>query len=774
MTIVWKTCFFLSLALFILARGSESSIAQQQDSVPVIPRPASASRGSGKLDLGQGLHFDISVADADAVSVAHNLQGLLTTTHNAGLMTLSAKPNKGVPQLRFAHRAVHETEGGSENESYSLDVSTGGVLITASSRAGYLYGAISLWQMLAHNDGSIPAWNIEDEPRFRWRGIMLDSARHMQSEKFILQLLDYMAEHKLNHFHWHLTDDQGWRIEIKRYPRLTSIGGYRPQTMPPYQPNSVAPTGPYGGFYTQEQIRRIIAYADERNITVVPEIEMPGHATAPLVAYPEYGSVATPLTSMPVGWGIYPNLYNPKDATFTFLENILTEVMELFPSEYIHVGGDEAIKNQWKENPEIQQKLHDLGLHDEDALQSWFMARIEKFINARGRKMVGWDEILQGGLSQNATVMSWRGVQGAVAAAKQGHDAILTPNRPLYFNYRQSDATDEPAGRDPVNSLADVYNFQALPAELTPTEHAHILGVQGSIWTEYLLTEDRVQHMLFPRTAALAELAWSPASQTNYIDFLKRLPADLRRAEDAGLQPALSVFEVQAHATVEGTGDHASVALNTQGALGQIHYTVDGSPVSATSPVYTRPLQVPLPTTLHALAFDGTTALGMPITQQITLASALRRDSRELDPCGKNAGIQMEQDPPRNTERPVFRVVYFNPCWIYRKADLSRFEGLVLGVGSIPYIFQSQGRPLPAPSNATTTAAEIAVHVDNCTGPLLAIVPLQPAYRKDGVISPPEASFPLQSGVHDLCFAVGKADPATVWLLNYIQPVLHP
>jgi hexosaminidase len=772
MTIFRKTWVFLSLALFTLPRGVVICIAQQQESVPVIPEPARASRGSGTLDLRQGLAFDTSVADADAVSVAHYLQGLLVITRNNDLMKFSAKLNKGVPQLRFTHRAVHKIEGGGEDESYSLDITTDGVLIAASNRAGYLYGAISLWQTVAHNSGEIPAWKIEDEPRFRWRGIMLDSARHMQSEKFILQLLDYMAEHKLNRFHWHLTDDQGWRIEIKRYPRLTAIGGYRPQTMPPYQPNSIAPTGPYGGFYTQEQIRRIVAYARERNITVVPEIEMPGHATAPLVAYPEYASAATPLASMPVGWGIYPNLYNPKDATFAFLENILTEVMNLFPSEYIHVGGDEAIKNQWKENPEIQQKLHDLGLHDEDALQSWFIARIEKFINAHGRKMVGWDEILQGGLSQNATVMSWRGTQGAVAAAKQGHDAILTPNRPLYFNYRQSDATDEPAGRDPVNSLADVYNFRALPAELTPAEHAHILGVQGSIWTEYVLTEDRVQHMLFPRAAALAELAWSPATGTSYLDFLKRLPADLQRAEDAGLQPALSVFEVQAHATPTGIGDHATVALNTQGAPGQIHYTVDGSPVNATSSVYAQPMQVSLPTTLHALAFDGATALGKPIIQQITLASAVRRNSRELDPCGNNAGIQMEQDPPRNTERPVFRVVYFNPCWIYRKADLSRFKGLVLGVGSIPYVFHSQARPLPTLSNATTTAAEIAVHVDSCTGPLLATVPLQPAYRKDGVTSLPEVAFPPQSGVHDLCFAVGKADPATVWLLNYIQPAL--
>jgi hexosaminidase len=766
-----KIGLLLPLGFLAFAGGTVSSSAQQQDSVSVIPEPAHVSRGKGTLDLHHGLGFDTSVADTDAVGVARYLQGLLATTGNRGLMKFSSKTTKGVPQLRFAHRAVHVPAAGGEDEGYSLEVGADGIVIAASSRAGYLYGAISLWQMLAHNNGEVAAWRIEDEPRFRWRGIMLDSARHMQSERFILQLLDYMAEHKLNRFHWHLTDDQGWRIEIKRYPRLTAVGGYRPQTMPPYQPGSIAPTGPYGGFYTQQQIRRIVAYARERNITVVPEIEMPGHATAPLVAYPEYGSAAKPLTSMPVGWGIYPNLYNPKDATFTFLENILTEVMELFPSKYIHVGGDEAIKNQWKENPEIQQKLHALGLHDEDALQSWFMARMEKFINAHGRKMVGWDEILQGGLSQHATVMSWRGMQGGIAAAKQGHDAILTPNRPLYFNYRQSEATDEPAGRDPVNSLADVYNFQAQPAELTPAERTHILGVQGSIWTEYILTEDRVQHMLFPRAAALAELAWSPAASKDYMDFLHRLPADLKRAEDAGLEPAPSVYEVLAHAMPVGAGDHASVVLSTQGALGQIHYTVDGSQVSATSPTYREPLSVPLPTTLHALAFEGNTALGRPITQQITLASALRRDSRELDPCGNNAGIQMEQDPIRNAERPVFRVVYSRPCWVYRKADLDRFTKLTVGVGSIPYIFQSQGKPLPSRSDATNTQAQIAVHMDSCTGELLAKVPLQPAYRKDGVITLPAVSFPRQTDQHDMCFAVEGADAATVWVLNYIQPM---
>ena len=736
----------------------------------LIPAPAHMQAATGSLDLHHGLAVGARPADADAASVTQYLQGLLVTTHTPALLTGNAP--SGTPQLRFIHRATRTSTEGAADESYALDVAPPGVTITAGSRAGYLYGATTLWQMMAHASGSIPAVHIEDEPRFRWRGIMLDSARHMQSEQFILQLLDYMAEHKLNTFHWHLTDDQGWRIEIKRYPRLTAVGGFRPQTMPPYQPGPGAPSGPYGGFYTQDQIRRIVAYAKERNIAVVPEIEMPGHATAALVAYPEFGSAATPLTDMPVGWGIYPNLYNTDDETFAFLENVLTEVMDLFPGEYIHVGGDEAIKDQWKASPKVQARMASLGIHDEDGMQSWFIGRIEKFINAHGRRLVGWDEILQGGLSANATVMSWRGTEGAVLAAKQGHDAVLTPSRPLYFNYRQSDAADETAGRDPVNSLADVYNFKALSSALTPAEQAHVLGVQGSIWTEYILTEDRAQHMLFPRAAALAEMAWSPDDRRDFTDFLHRLPADLQRTEDAAVQPALSVFEVQVHLTPTGDGGHASLNLSTQGSLGDIHYVLGAGAVTAASPVFRGPIEVALPAELHALAFDGDTALGSPIARQLTPGSVLRRDSRELDACTGAAGIQMEQDPPRNPERPVFRVVFSNPCWIYRKANLDRFGAVTIGVASIPYIFHSGNQPIPVPNNATTTAARVTVHADSCRGALLATLPLGPAYRKDGVVPLPTVDVKGTGGIHDLCFEVENPDdPGTVWLLNYIQPV---
>jgi hexosaminidase len=759
---------FVSAALFFALVPMTITAQQTGSSLPIIPAPAHFEQGVGSLDLARGLTVDSSKQDEAAKAATESLQSLLSKTHGSSLLVIKGGKLPARPQLIFDHRAPHGP--GLVDESYALDISPSEVRISASSRSGYYYGVVSLWQMLAQNPRTLADMHLEDEPRFRWRGLMLDSARHIQSEQFILQLLDYMGQHKLNVLHWHLTDDQGWRIEIKRYPKLTSVGAFRGQTMPPYQSGSIAPTGQYGGFFTQVQIRRIVAYAKARNVTVVPEIEMPGHASAPLAAYPQFGSSPTPLTAVPIGWGIFPNLYNVDDATFEFLQNILTEVMDLFPSEYIHVGGDEAIKEQWKGNPVIQAKMQLLGIKNEDAMQSWFINRIEKFINAHGRRMIGWDEILEGGLSPNAAVMSWRGKQGAVAAAKQGHDAVLTPNRPLYFNYRQSDATDEPAGRDPVNSLADVYNFSATPDGLTPEQQTHIMGVQGSLWSEYVLTEGNVQLMLFPRAAALAELGWSPVQGKSFPDFLHRLPQDQMRTEAFGLHPSQSVFEVHDRVTLLGKGDHATIDLSTQGGIGVIHYTLDGSPVTSSSSVFHAQQEVPLPSTLRALAFDGEQALGSPISEKLTLASALRRDSRELDSCTNSAGIQMEQDPIRNTERPVFRVTFANPCWIYRHAETDRISGLTVGVGSIPYIFHSANRPILPMQSASSTTASLEVRIDNCKGDLLTSIPLAPAFRKDGVTSLVAESLVPAHGSHDLCFAMKNADPATVWLLNYIQP----
>ena len=756
----------LAVGMFVVSSVAAHGAARQ---LSIVPVPAHIAQREGSLDLSRGLWINPG-QDKDAASVALYLEEMDRKSGSVAMLKVGpANQHKAAPTVIFTHRAARVA--GVVDESYGLEVGSTGIRISASDRVGYFYGAVTLLQLLSDQPASLPALEIEDAPRFRWRGFMLDSARHLQTEAFIFQLLDYMAEHKLNVFHWHLTDDQAWRIEIKRYPRLTSVGAFRGQTMPPYEAGSSAPTGAYGGFFTQEQIKKIVAYAKARNITVVPEIEMPGHSSAALAAYPEFGSAAEPLTAPPIGWGIFPNLYNVEDATFEFLQNVLLEVTDLFPGEYIHVGGDEAIKDQWKSNAAVQARMRALGIDSEDRMQSWFMGRIETFLNDHGRKMVGWDEILEGGLAPNATVMSWRGTKGGIAAAQQGHDTIFTPSRPLYFNYRQSDATDEPPGRDPLNTLADVYNFEPVSSSFTAAERAHVLGVEACLWTEYVITQDRVEHMLFPRMAALAEMAWTPSEGRSFHSFLVRLPQDMRRTEVLGLHPANSVFEVRTRSVPEGAGDRATVELSTQGGLGEIHYTLDGTKVDRASRVYMSPLQIPFPSILQAQAFDGETALGAPIVEKLTLDSTLWRDSRELDSCTGAAGIQLEQDPPRNAERPVFRVTFQNPCWIYHDADLDRFSGLMVGVGSIPYIFHGPNLMQPESGSSTAKNASLEVSVDSCKGESLTTIPLGPAYRKDGVITLSADHLAPVHGKHDLCFSMRNPDPQTVWLLNFIQPL---
>ena len=730
----------------------------------IIPAPAHLEIRAGSVDLQHGLVLTPIASDPDAAAAVLVLNDFLRKVHHAPLAPAVAQT--GQISVTFRHRDPRTPN----DESYALDAAPSGIVVTAGSRAGLVYGAITLWQMLASSPAFMPALHLEDEPRFRWRGLMLDSARHMQTEPFLYQLLDYMSQHKLNTLHWHLTDDQGWRLEIKRYPKLTAIGGFRKQTEPPYEPGSMAPTGPYGGFYTQAQVRRIVAYAQRRNITIVPEIEMPGHASAAIAAYPKLGSGSQPLQAVPVGWGIFPHLFNTSDATFDFLYNVLLEVMDLFPGTYIHVGGDEAIKPEWKSNPTIQAKMHALGVHDETALQGWFVQQIEVFLNAHGRRLIGWDEILDGGLSPNATVMSWRGTKGAVGAAQAGHDAVLTPSRPLYFNYRQSDAPSEPAGRDPVNSLEDVYRFNPLPDGITAAEQGHVLGLQGSIWSEYILTEDRVQHMLFPRAAAIAEVGWSPAATLNFASFLHRLEPDNLRSEAEALAPAHSVFEVRSTISPNISGDSATVSLWTQGRLGTIRCTVNGAIVSAESPICDSPFDVTFPGTLQAQAFDGEEPLGRPVMQRLTLETAMQRDSRELEACSHHAGIQMEQDPIRNRERPVFRVDFQHPCWLYPQAHLSHFHTLRVSVGSIPFIFRDPDEHPSFPQPGDASLSVLDIHVDTCQGPLLTSIPLAGAYRKDGVttlVAPPLAPF---SGRHDLCLNVRSTDSRTVWLLHTVQP----
>jgi hexosaminidase len=416
-----------------------------------------------------------------------------------------------------------------EEEAYTLEISESGIAISAGGGKGVFYALTSLYQMMAASDeGTLPAVRIEDTPRFEWRGMHLDVARHFFSVEEVKRYIDYLALYKMNTFHWHLTEDQGWRIEIKQYPKLTEIGAWRKGTMVGHYRDQTWDSVRYGGFYTQEDIKEVVAYAQKRFITVVPEIEMPGHSLAALAAYPELACTDGPF-EVGTSWGVYEDVYCPKEETFAFLENVLLEVMELFPSEYIHIGGDEVPKKRWKECAYCQELMAREGLANEEELQSWFIQRIERFLNSHGRQIIGWDEILEGGLAPNAAVMSWRGTQGGIEAAKEQHKVVMSPGSPCYFDHYQVQPTDqEPIAIGGFNPLDRVYAYEPVPAELGPEEAEYIMGAQGNVWTEYMKTFEHVEYMALPRMAALAEVLWTPSAQKEYTGFLERLRSNTR------------------------------------------------------------------------------------------------------------------------------------------------------------------------------------------------------------------------------------------------------
>ncbi|MEH6406313.1 MAG: beta-N-acetylhexosaminidase [Leeuwenhoekiella sp.] len=435
-------------------------------------------------------------------------------------------------------------------EGYLLKVTPGHVIITGKTAKGVFYGIESLRQLINNADDevadvTIPAVSIEDYPRFEYRGMHLDVCRHFFPVEFVKEYIDLIALHKMNTFHWHLTDDQGWRIEIKQYPKLTEIGGMRNGTIVGHYPGTENDQKETSGFYTQEQIKDVVNYASDRHVTVIPEIELPGHSSAAIAAYPylscfpeektvvdnnmmsdkskELQANGTPKVVQET-WGVFDDVYCAgKDETFTFLENVLTEVMDLFPSHYIHIGGDESPKANWERCPDCQKRIADLNLKNEHELQSYFIQRIEKFVNSEGKSIIGWDEILEGGLAPNATVMSWRGIEGGIDAAQQGHDVIMTPNEFCYFDKYQGDPEGEPLSIGGLLTVEKVYGYEPEPTELTAEESKFIMGAQGNVWTEYMDTTDYVEYMILPRMTALSEVVWSPKKDRNYADFKQRL-----------------------------------------------------------------------------------------------------------------------------------------------------------------------------------------------------------------------------------------------------------
>jgi len=555
-------------AVLLVAALLSGRTALAGETIDVIPQPAHVAAQSGGFAIRAGTRIAIP-RDPRAARVARYFADLMRKTsalqlqmsraaksdattasaHATGASsgaTTSNSPSMPGTDIVFELRPTVGARAVRNAEGYTLDVGPRRIVVAASDPRGLFYGAVTLWQLSTSGSATVPAVHIVDSPRFAWRGLMLDSARHYQSPEFILQFIDWMALHKLNVFHWHLTDDQAWRLEIKKYPRLTSVGAWRvPAGAVPASDIDPTTGRPrlYGGFYSQETVRKIVAHAAERHVTVVPEIDMPGHATAAVVAYPRLASIVPAPAVVPSDWGVYSNLYNADEGTFEFLENVLAEVVQLFPGPFVHVGGDEAVKDQWKASPHIQERIRELGVSNEEGLQRYFVERIGKFLTAHHRRLIGWDEILEGGIPHDATIMSWRGVDGAYAAGRGGHDAVLSPSPTLYFDNRQS-ASDTQPGRGHVTSLEDVYKFDPMPASLAPEQRQHILGLQANIWTEHIRTEERVEYMTFPRAAAVAEVGWSAAGSLNWDDFLRRLPAQMHRYEQMGIEPYVAAASV--------------------------------------------------------------------------------------------------------------------------------------------------------------------------------------------------------------------------------------
>ncbi|HVT85316.1 MAG TPA: beta-N-acetylhexosaminidase [Chitinophagaceae bacterium] len=507
------------------------SIITYSQEINIIPNPVSIKMVKGDFILDKNTF--ILAYGKDDMQVATVFNEFLKNYYG---FTIPIKKSEAETKTeKFIFFSSIHYDGDSMNGEYRLIVRKNNIEIAAKTKVGWFYGTQTLLQLLPTQKlnfpFSIPQLSIEDYPRFPYRGMHLDVSRHFFPVDYIKRYIDFLALHKMNYFHWHLTDDQGWRIEIKKYPKLTEIGAWRDGTIIGKYPGTGNDGIRYGGYYTQEQIEEIVQYAADRFITVIPEIDMPGHDMAALAAYPKLGTRPDSVYKVAQTWGIFGKLNNvlsPTDYAIHFMEDVLDEVMELFPSKYIHIGGDEVSKIWWHNSEFCQQLMKEKGMKDEGELQSYFIQRIEKYVNSKGRTIIGWDEILEGGLAPNAIVMSWRGEKGGIAAAKQNHFVIMTPNDPLYLNQAQL-KNDDSLTANGYNPIDNVYNYEPVPKELNAQQSKYVLGAQGNLWTEYITNPAKVEYMLFPRMSALSEVVWSPKQDRDWNDFKKRMVTQFKR-----------------------------------------------------------------------------------------------------------------------------------------------------------------------------------------------------------------------------------------------------
>lgn len=632
---------YLIIGFLALVTSSYAQKVFTEKDIRIIPKPTQTFIKTGVFEFTKDTKF---VVNSDFQKEAAN------TLASKFAIAAGWKP-ESVAKAPTSNFVQFKVDPNLKNEAYILDVNPNSIVISAKGNAGFMYALESIRQLLPEAIESqyaitsakwqIPSVTINDEPRFKWRGLMLDLSRHFFDKNYILATIDRLAMHKMNVLHLHLVDDQGWRIEIKKYPKLTEVGAWRvdQENLSWNARLAVSPDqkGTYGGFFTQEELKEIVKYAASKNIEVIPEIEMPAHVSSAIASYPELACFDQKI-GVPSGglWPITDIYCAGKETTFEFLQNVLDEVMEIFPSKYIHIGGDEATKTNWAKCPYCQKRIKDNNLKSVEELQSYFVKRIEKYINSKGKRVIGWDEILEGGLAPEATVMSWRGMKGGIEAADQGHDVIMTPESPCYFNFYQGPQNEEPLAFDAYNPLSEVYKFDPVVSTMTPQEAAHVLGGQANLWAEHLSLPKDSEYMIFPRLAALSETLWSPKEKRNWDDFTTRLFSLLKRYDYLGINYAKSAYLVTASSTADLANKQIKVELKNEFPNPDIRYVLGDKSIEHHAVKYTTPIEITGTTVLKASLFQNDKPVGKTYTDTIIFHKGFAQKVKYLTPYNQN------------------------------------------------------------------------------------------------------------------------------------------